>query len=294
MPPNRRKARVLTNLKISEVSSVDRGAGEGCRVVMRKRDGKPDYEALFSKIFGVKKRIHDGYPMPDLRKNTDVSEPDISDEDDDADETERLSRDAEDGGIGSHRAGSEGNAGGGSTDQLERAERAMKEKSMQTHSELMSAVVKRYGIVAFCKSVEKGDVRVSEHELTRLISEAAQRENSTFEKLFCAQDEQGVTLRKAINAARDAQFISRVTTKSVEDGMPGVASLAPRVTGGRAAQAVNDPKSALAELQKLVDQQRAQHPTLTEAGAWDKVYTDPRNSALVQRERHENRPVAAW
>ena len=67
-----RRARVLTNVCVEEVSVVDKGAGEGCHIMIRKRDGKPDYEAFFGRIFGVKKRIHDGYPMPDMGKNLDV------------------------------------------------------------------------------------------------------------------------------------------------------------------------------------------------------------------------------
>jgi hypothetical protein len=38
----RRRARLLTNLKINEVSSVDRGAGEGVRVQLMKRDSSGD------------------------------------------------------------------------------------------------------------------------------------------------------------------------------------------------------------------------------------------------------------
>jgi hypothetical protein len=38
----RRRARLLTNLKIDEVSSVDRGAGEGVRVQLMKRDSSGD------------------------------------------------------------------------------------------------------------------------------------------------------------------------------------------------------------------------------------------------------------
>jgi len=34
-----KKVRVLTRLKINEVSAVDRGAGENCKVVISKRDG---------------------------------------------------------------------------------------------------------------------------------------------------------------------------------------------------------------------------------------------------------------
>src|SRR5262249_11318176 len=40
-PP--RKVKVLTRLKITEVSAVDRGAGENCRIVLSKRDDS-DYD----------------------------------------------------------------------------------------------------------------------------------------------------------------------------------------------------------------------------------------------------------
>ena len=44
--PPPRKARVLTRLRINEVSMVDRGAGENCRVVISKRDGTDDNTPL--------------------------------------------------------------------------------------------------------------------------------------------------------------------------------------------------------------------------------------------------------
>ena len=50
---NKRKARVLTNVKIDEVSVVDAGAGENCHVKLLKRDT----------TFG-------GYPVHGMRKNT--------------------------------------------------------------------------------------------------------------------------------------------------------------------------------------------------------------------------------
>jgi hypothetical protein len=168
-------------------------------------------------------------------------------------------------------------------------------KQMRSHPELMSDVVKKYGIVRFCKSVEQGDVRVSEHELTKLIDEQAKRENTSFVKLFEAQDERGIVLRKAIAAARDQQWLEKTTTMSkAAEGMPGRATIQPRVVGGAAAQAVDNPKSALAELQALVDEQRAQNPALSESMAWQRVYEHPSNADLARREREENRPVASW
>jgi hypothetical protein len=276
MPLNKRKARVLTNVKISEVSSCDHGAGEGCHVLIRKRDGKPDYEAFFGKFFGVKKKKDFGGYSPELcrafAKNTDVSLPPLDEDEgyENPDDDER-----EDEG--------ESDTDGESTDQLERAERAMKETKMKSHNQLMRDVIKRYGLIPFCKSVANGDVSVSEHELTKLICEAAERADTTFAKLFEAQDEAGVTLRKAIAAARDAQFFSR-TSKA--------ATLQPRQVGGAD---VDDPKAALDQINELVAIQRRANPTLSEAQAFAQVYTDPKNATLVARERKENRPVAtAW
>jgi hypothetical protein len=123
-------------------------------------------------------------------------------------------------------------------------------------------------------------------ETAKVICEAADRADTTFEKMFCAQDEQGVTLRKAIAAARDAQFFSR-TSKA--------ATLAPKQVGGAAAQAVDNPKAALDQINELVAVQRRANPTLSEAQAFERVYSDPKNAALAARERAENRPTAtAW
>ncbi len=123
-------------------------------------------------------------------------------------------------------------------------------------------------------------------------------------KLFEANTPEGVTLRRAIAAARDAQFLSR-TSKAAPfraggdgyfgpAGKPGRATLSPRVSGGADARAVNNPKSALDQLMALVDEQRAADPTLSEAGAFAMVYSDPKNADLAARERAENRPTAQW
>jgi hypothetical protein len=64
------------------------------------------------------------------------------------------------------------------------------------------------------------------------------------------------------------------------------------VTGGRAATAVDNPKSALAQLQALVDAQRAQNPTLSEAQVFAQVYAN--NPSLAKQERLENSPKASW
>jgi hypothetical protein len=219
---NKRKpVRVLSRLRVSEVSVVDRGAGEGCHVMLRKRNGKPDYEAFFGKIFGVeKKRIHGGYPMPDM--------------------------------------------------------------------------------VQICKTMsnEGNAFGLSEHDLVSLIDNYAKAHGKSFVDIFTAQDEVGLACRKAVDIAKNAQFVSRTSTMSKAGGMPGRATLTPRSSGfsGKPAQQnVNNPKSALAALQELVDAQRAANPALSESQAWQLVYTHPDNAGLAARERAENRPVAtAW
>lgn len=372
----RRPARVLTNLKIKEISCVDRGAGESCNVtLLKRRDGRTDYERLYRKIFGVpeprrKRMRHSGYPTagmvksgggprdsippvhgargrladPDADGVLDLEDidPERDDERDLYEDDRRENDDDNNGSTDPYLAGSYPNEGMSdeSTDQLEAAERAMSLKSrpssaavkhldeladllvvaakgelskadalhwlmftqqgrtvaarsrymhkrkhpMQSHSGLLSDVVKRYGIVAFCKSVSAGDVTVSEHELTKLIEEQAKREGTSFSKMFCDPGEQGLALRKAIAVAKDAQFVAMATGKA--------ATLVPRFVGGENARAVNNPRSALSQLNDLVAEQRRQHPTLSEAQAFERVYTDPKNRDLAARERAQNRPTA--
>jgi hypothetical protein len=227
----RRPYRKLTDICVDEISVVRDGAARGAKIMLRKRaprdalteatkhlamsvksiaeDPNCDKNAMLTKTFA---QFQD-HLRKVIKNNAERSEPDLSDSAAGTPDRRRRRREGEAARLAAEMdtdadrdhdddtflAGDTGENGSGSVDQLERARRAMKmENNMQTHNELMSDVVKQYGIAAFCKSVENGDVRVSEHRLTELISEAAQRENSTFEKLFCAQDEQGVTLRKAI------------------------------------------------------------------------------------------------
>ena len=127
---------------------------------------------------------------------------------------------------------------------------------------------------------------ITEHELVGLIDRYARAHGTTFAKMFQSQDDTGLALRKAVAVIKNEQFVSRTSTIS-----KATASLTPRVT---VEQNVNAPRSALRELQDLVDAQRRTDKSLSEAQAWMKVYTDPRNRALAVRERAENRPIATW
>jgi hypothetical protein len=55
--------RVLRNLRIDEISAVDKGAGEGCKVVLYKRDdSKSEVTDMADHFVEVCKRLGDGDP----------------------------------------------------------------------------------------------------------------------------------------------------------------------------------------------------------------------------------------
>lgn len=101
---------------------------------------------------------------------------------------------------------------------------------MKSHSELMSDVRKQQAVLdsilqrnivkggalyAFAKSVEAGEVTCSEQALTKMICQHAEAHGTSFAKLFEANDEDGVALRKAFQVARDTGW-----TKARQQLMP--------------------------------------------------------------------------
>lgn len=66
----------------------------------------------------------------------------------------------------------------------------------------------------------------------------------------------------------------------------------PLQTGADAAQDVDDPADALAQLQELAAEQRKRAPFMTVEQAFAATYTDPANARLAAAERRQNRPAA--
>jgi hypothetical protein len=160
-----------------------------------------------------------------------------------------------------------------------------KETKTMTHNraEELSAIAKQYGIAAIAKKVvDDGPGGISEHEMTKLITEAAQRAwpgltpAAAFAKIFCGDE----LLRRAVNACKTF------------DVQPPQLLVAPAVVGGEAAEDVDNATDALAALERLATALRRQYPELTREKAFAKVYTDPANRALAAAERRQNRPVA--
>jgi hypothetical protein len=121
----------------------------------------------------------------------------------------------------------------------------------------------------------------SDFELTELIQKKADRERlpgeswaKAFARIFSANDDDGIALRRAIAIAKAAPF----------------AWLEPHVDK----QAVVGSGSAYDALMAKAAQLRQRDPTLSREQSFAKVYADPDNSELSQRERAESRPTAGW
>ena len=114
---------------------------------------------------------------------------------------------------------------------------------------------------------------ISEHEFTAMVDGIAKSQGTTFVKMFSAQDDVGLALRKAhaaINAHPQRQK-SYLNGYPVEKAAP-YATLTPRVSGGRDAQAVNDPVDAMVKLNGLTAELRRANPELTSAQAFSRVF----------------------
>jgi hypothetical protein len=284
-----RRARVLTNVRVDEISAVDAGAGEGVQIMLMKRasDNKAVAEATARLAASVKSIVSDAAVtdkgamlaktfaqyqehLNKLTKNdSERSEPNLSNTDagyggrrrrrsDDDDETERLSDDAD------------------------------ADDDDEKEKEAMTAKLKSLDAVQICKQmVDEGDAHsMSEHDLVSLVDNFAKAHNSTFVALYERNDDTGLAIRKAVDIAKHAGF-------GVSSPYLKAATLEPKQVGSRAARNVDDPRSALDQINDLIAEQRRQYPELelTDAQWFARVYSDPANRDIAKRERRENRPV---
>ena len=144
-----------------------------------------------------------------------------------------------------------------------------------TPEQKLSDLVKRAGITAIAAQIVKSDsaFSIDEHTLTQLTIEHAKREHpqltdtQAFAKVYSAQDEGGVILRKAFNVVKAA-------------GAAPYFDLKPLVVGGEDARDVDDPAKAIAQLQELG---RQKWPTESEAEQFARAFDDPANAKLAAK-----------
>jgi hypothetical protein len=144
----------------------------------------------------------------------------------------------------------------------------------------------KMGAPAVAKAiVDAGIPGLAETEFTKIVHDHAQRDrregespDQAFARVFSANTDESRTIRRA--HAMTKRFPNTMVTKPVQ-------------VGGAAATAVDDPTDALAQLQRLAEEQRRLSPTLTIEQAFARVYAATENVELVNRERLQNRPRAS-
>jgi hypothetical protein len=184
--------RVLRNLRIDEISSVDKAAGEGTRVVLMKRDAADRagfYHRLFAKggsgrVVRPPRRLRGGERLRDIAdaKHALLHSPD----------GRSLLRDVPNASV----------------DEL--AQHLLEASSAVTNKR--NHEVTNMDLIEVCKSINTGDVEpLSEHELTTEIQKFASKHRrdsesaaSAFSRILTADDETGLAFRKAIRVAKRA------------------------------------------------------------------------------------------
>jgi hypothetical protein len=282
--------RILTKLRISEVSAVDAGAGDGTKVVLMKRDddvprSKPHLERYQRRL----RKLRESRSFNAIIKQLDDQE--ISE----------LSRDDSGGGGGGtsdHHASTVADLlveAGSHPDRasalshllhsphgqalLQRMHKAADQTAKETtpmttsHNELVQDIVKRFGIVALAKSMvqDQKSYGLDEHTFTRLATEHAQRvypnfrPDSAFSKLYESEE----SVRRACQIAK-AQ------------------TLEPVMVGGPDAthEAINNTEQSEAyqQLVDMAEKLRAESPFLLSADqAFARVFENPKHAAIAAK-----------
>jgi hypothetical protein len=281
--------KVLTNLRIDEVSAVDSGAGRNVKIVLMKRASEPG-----------------ATPADTLRAFPNPNSFNACLARQEAEEMAKADHD-EDDGSDRNAGGGGGGGGGGASDhalsrladlavesqkfssraealdwlishpnghaftRLHKAAATAREQPMTSHTEFVRDVAKRFSIRALCKSMvqDQKSYGLTEPEIVELISEEAQAEFPSLSKAQAFDraysDPANAVLRKAINVAK---------------AMPFVADLTPAVVGGEDTRDLSDESEAYAQLQELG---RQKWPTATEAQQFTNAISDPKNAALAAK-----------
>jgi hypothetical protein len=144
------------------------------------------------------------------------------------------------------------------------------------------SIMKSAGVGATCAAiVAKGTTTITQDAIVDAVSKVAHErwpeltEAQAFDKIYSDSGGEGRVLRQAIDVAKAAVF--------------EVAGLPVQVVGGADARDVDDPSAAIAALHELG---RKLYPQLTEAQAFDKVFTDPKHAALAAKAHRRPSPYA--
>jgi hypothetical protein len=285
--------KVLTKLRIDEISAVHRGAGDGVRIMLMKRASRPD---------ATPADVLRAFPNPrsfnEVLARMEAEAMAKADDDD-----------AGGGGASYHPIAQLATllvASGKFPDHaqaldhllntphgaalLHRARKTEKEsQSMTSHTELVRDVVKQYGIVALAKSMvqDEKSYGLNESEYTAFVTEHAQRlypdktPDVAFAKLFSDSGVDGVLLRKA-------HALTKLSVFDIQPGMVG----GPDATH----DAVSDTESSEAyqQLEAMAAKLRASSPWLSSEQAFARTFEDPKNAAIARKASPHPRPTTSY
>jgi len=150
-----------------------------------------------------------------------------------------------------------------------------KKATTMNRSDELRDIAKQFGVGRLCKYlVDDGKAHgITEHELTKLIDEEAQKTRKSCERPESAfarfhDDPENIDLRKALQIAK---------------GFPPLMDVQPVQVGGDAVD-VNDIDEALGQLQDLAAEQRRRAPTLSDAQAFARAFeANPELAAKAHR-----------
>ena len=295
-----RRARLLTRLRINEVSAVDRGAGEGVKIVLMKRDDEPPPDARskgpLEKWERAQRREKRGRERGAelfkhyLAKAEVAADRDASEDPQRAPAVEHHASKIADLLVESGRHPNRAaaldhllhSARGAAL--LRRVHKHHEEEMTMTSVEKLEAArvakLKSLNPVAVAKVIcdDNSSHGIDEHEFTKLVTAHAQREHpdmtpeQAFVKVFTAQTEEGALLRKAHAVTKDLM------------------SLEPVFVGGEDARDVDGAQKAYSQLMNMAEEQRARAPWKTVAQLFSELMQDPKNVELAAK-AHQ-RPTA--
>lgn len=273
--------RILHKLRIDEISSVDRGAGDGCKIVLYKRD------APRRKVFG--------YEMPKPEPRSVYQEIFARKRDQRRDRIRHLRRHIADGGGGVQPEPMDPvattaavSASGNVTARISYLADLIVEagQGAVSRSEALAWILtNRHGRAAATHLTTKREVpnmdrmtknviAMGEAEYTRIVTDYAKRlypelsRERAFSKVFTADDAESVAIRKYWQISK--QGVADEPADERDDD--------------------EDDTDALEELNELAEQERRRASGMSKYAAFAKVYQD--NPALAAKERRQNRPRA--
>jgi hypothetical protein len=290
--------KVLTRLRIDEVSAVDRGAGDGVKIVLMKRDDTPRSKPHVERHARRLRKFQEMFDSPerDQRRSFNEIIGKVADGNDDGGGNSG-------GGASDHHAskvadllveaGSHPDRASALSHLLHKpsgqallarmhkaADQTEKELSNMRTSETLESIMKAGSIAGVCAAiVAKGSTTFTEEELVKAISRVAAGASPgvspdiAFAKLY----EGDVTVRKAVDIAK---------------AWPSPASLVPTVVVGPNAthEAIDNTAGSEAYQQLVALAERQRRDGETASAAFMRIYLDPANRHLAEAERAANRP----